>query len=93
MAGRYRVVRLCLWSEEDGTPVKCKGTIRRISEDQDKGWAYVPVLRREITFRPNDFKSQMLLANKPLEDFHIAFNFRGPIADPARSYRSQTRKE
>lgn len=87
MAGRYRVVRLCLWSEEDGEPINCKGTIRRISQDGDKGWVYVPQLRREISFRPNEFSEQTILSNKPLEDFHIAFNFRGPIADPARMYR------
>ena len=92
MAGRYRVVRLCLWSDEDAEPITCQGTIRRVSGERDKGWVYVPVLRREVGFRPNDFKSQAQYSNQPLDHFHIAFNFRGPIADPARLYRSQARK-
>lgn len=83
-AGPFRVVRLCLWSESDGKPIECSGTIRRVYTEGDKGWVYVPALRREIAFRPNDFKSERLAANQPLPDFHIAFNFRGPIADPSR---------
>ncbi len=91
MAGRCRVVKLCLWSDEDGLPITCQGTIRRVSEDTDKGWVYVPILRREIAFRPHDFKAQTILNNRPLEDFHITFNFRGPIADPARLYHQVRR--
>ncbi|QDV11483.1 hypothetical protein CA51_13470 [Rosistilla oblonga] len=84
MAGRYRVVRLCVWGNERGEPIPCQGTIRRVSEDTDKGWVYVPALRREIIFRPTEFQSQTMLSNRPLEDFCIAFNFRGTIADPIR---------
>lgn len=84
MAGRYRVVRLCLWADESGEPIPCQGTIRRVSEDTDKGWVYVPSLRKEIIFRPTEFRSQTMLSNRPLEDFYIAFNFRGTIADPVR---------
>lgn len=90
MSGRYRVVRLCLWSDERGAPIVCSGTIRRISEQPDKGWVYVPILRRELAFRPTDFKAQSVLPNEPLQDFHVAFNFRGPIADPVRLYRVQS---
>ncbi|MCA9109913.1 MAG: hypothetical protein KDA52_08210 [Planctomycetaceae bacterium] len=87
MGGRHRVIRLCLWSDDDGTPVICSGTIRRVSEESDKGWVYVPTLRRELIFRPSDFKGQTIHPNQPLQDFHIAFNFRGPIADPVRLSR------
>jgi len=88
MAGRFRVIRLCLWSGENGIPITCSGTIRRVSQDTDKGWVYVPVLRREVNFRPTEFKSQTIQADEPLQDFHIAFNFRGPIADPVKFYRA-----
>lgn len=92
MAGRYRVVRLCHWADDNGNPILCQGTIRRVSEDTDKGWVYVPSLRREIIFCPTEFQSQTMLSNRPLEDFYIAFNFRGTIADPVRLV-SASRKE
>lgn len=90
-AGAFRVVRLALWSDEDGKPVVCSGTIRRMSEGR-KGWVYVPALRKTIPFQPSDFKSEKLFVNQPLPEFHIAFNFRGALADPARNYSAKGRE-
>src|SRR5207244_1681247 len=87
MTGRGRVVKVCLWSDEKGMPIICSGTIRRVYKETDKGWVYVPALRREVIFRPTEFLSQPLHVNAPLQDFHVAFNFRGPMADPVRLHR------
>ena len=55
--------------------------------ESDKAWVYVPQIRREVSLRPSDFLNQTVRVNEPLDDFFIAFNFRGPIADPSRFYK------
>jgi len=42
---------------------------------------YVDELMQRITFIPRDFRTD-LRTNVTLGEFHIAFNFLGPIADP-----------
>lgn len=44
-------------------------------------------LRNEIDFRPYEFGIQEPRPGVSLGEFHIAFNFRGPIADPAIFYK------
>lgn len=86
-AGRFRVVRLAVWADDTGMPIVCQGTIRRAVQDSDKGWVYVPQIRREISFQSTDFRDQLIRPDEPLRDFYVSFNFRGPIADPSRFYR------
>lgn len=86
--GSYRVVRLATWCDPQGQPILCQGTLRRLAPDSNKGRVYVPLIRREITLQPTDFVGQTLRINEPLYNFHIAFNFGGPIADPSRFYKA-----
>lgn len=84
--GRNRVIKISTWCDEFGKPVPCKGTIRRVYFDQDAGYVYVPQIRREVKFRPSDYSSATIAPNETLEDFYIAFNFRGPLCDPIKFY-------
>jgi hypothetical protein len=83
-AGKYRVIRLATWCDERGHPVLCDGSVRRVAQDSERGFVYVPLLRREIPFQVRDFADQTLARGERLTDFHISFNFLGPIADPVR---------
>ncbi len=80
-------VRRAVWCDDHGKPVSCRGTIRQLLHGAERGRVYCPEVGLRIPFDVHGFKSQDLRFNAPLKDFYIAFNFRGPIADPARAYR------
>lgn len=85
--GKYRVIRLATWCDEHGEPIKCDGTIRRTPAGSERGYVYVPTLRREVPFQVGDFSGQDLTRGERLNDFYISFNFLGPIADPVRYFK------
>jgi hypothetical protein len=84
--GRRRVVRSYLASTQDGQPRTFHGTVRWISENERRGEVYVEELRRHLLFLPREFGRPGISHGEPLGDFHIAFNFLGPIADPRTHY-------
>ena len=84
--GRRRVVRSYLASTQDGQPRTFHGTVRWISENERRGEVYVEELRRHLLFLPREFGRPGISHGEPLGDFHIAFNFLGPIADPLTHY-------
>ena len=84
LSGKYRVVKLAVWANSQGDAIPCSGTVRTITDDYQRGFVYCPPLRMEIPFQPNEFPKANLRRDDPLDDFFIAFNFRGPTADPAR---------
>jgi hypothetical protein len=79
-------VRRAVWCDERGEPVPCRGTIRQLFPGDERGRVFCPELGLRIPFDAQGFKAQDLRINAPLKDFYIAFNFRGPIADPVRFY-------
>ncbi len=79
--GRRRIIRSYLASAETGEPRKFHGTVSRIFAEGTRGEVYVEELMQRITFIPRDFRTD-LRTNATLGEFHIAFNFLGPIADP-----------
>jgi hypothetical protein len=87
LTGTYRAIRLATWCDSRGRPIPCKGTIRRLFNKDERGTVYVPQIRMTVPFLTGDFQTQNLVREGPLRDFFIAFNFRGPIADPERHYR------
>lgn len=79
---RRRVIRTYLASNADGTPKVFHGTIAWLDPGRRKGEVYVEELRREFLFLSHDFRLDDPQKGLDLGDFHIAFNFLGPIADP-----------
>jgi hypothetical protein len=87
MGGKHRVIQLATWCDDAGEPIPCTGTIRRLYDEDQRGFVYCSQIRAQIPFQTKLFLEQRLQRDAPLLDFHIAFNFRGAIADPARHYR------
>ena len=79
--GPRRIMRSYLMSTSDGEPKKFSGTVEWISSDK-RGAIYIPELRKTIPFRPSDFRQPDIIKGSALNDFHIAFNFIGFLADP-----------
>lgn len=81
--GRRRVIKSYLASNIDGTPMKFNGTVISVNNNGSKGEVYVEEIRRNIYFLPIDFNQPNIQKNETINNFHIAFNFIGPIADDA----------
>jgi hypothetical protein len=81
--GRRRIIRSYLASTPDGQPRKYSGEVAWRVEDPFKvGGVEVTQLRLRIHFIPQDFNRPNIRRGESLDEFHIAFNFLGPIADP-----------
>ncbi len=89
VTGRRRIIRSYLASTGDGRPRKFNGTVAWVSGEGSRGEVYVEELRRKIRFLPRDFNRLDIKERETLNDFHLAFNFIGPIADPMSYLRSQ----
>ena len=88
-----RVHLTYLASNSNGNPTKYTGRVASASADGRKGKVWVDQLRAEIDFVPLHFSSEHYRSNgEILPEFHIGFNYRGPIADPIRP-RSAARKQ
>ena len=85
--GRRRIIRSYLASRPDGRPRRFSGEVAWISGDGTRGDVYVTELRRRMPFLPRDFRGPDMRRGETLGEFHIAFNFLGPIADPPGHYR------
>jgi len=89
VTGRRRIIRSYLASTIDGKPRKFNGSVDWVSEDGRKGGIYIDELRHIIPFFPRDFNRPDIKKHDSLNDFHLAFNFIGPIADPKSYLKSQ----
>ena len=85
--GRRRIVRTYVVSEADGQARLFHGTIAHLTNDGRKGQVYVEELRRNIPFIANDFSLIEAQRGDVLGPFAIAFNYLGPVADPAGASR------
>lgn len=79
---RRRVIRTYVASTPDGTPRTYHGTISWLDPSARKGDVRVEELRASIVFFTHDFRMDDPHIALDIGDFHIAFNFLGPIADP-----------
>ncbi len=85
--GRRRIVRSYIASAPTGVPQKFHGIVAWVAPDGVKGSVHIEELRRQIDFRPRDFGKPDITPRSSLGEFHIAFNFVGPIADPVSYYK------
>ncbi len=79
---RRRVVRNYVASTPEGRPRVFQGTVSSVDRRGRKGELYVDELRRSIQFLLADFRMTDAEIGENPGDFHIAFNFLGPLADP-----------
>jgi hypothetical protein len=68
------------------------GTIRWLAADGRKGEVYVEELRRAVPIQTREFNLGDAERGRSLGDFHIAFNYLGPIAEPTHFYRASRKR-
>jgi len=85
--GRRRIIRSYLTSTPTGHPQKFHGDVHWLASSGARGEVYVEEIRHKILFLPQDFRRPDIAFGDTLGEFHIAFNFLGPIADPVGYYR------
>lgn len=86
VTGRRRILKTYLASNSDGEPIKYHGTVLWVSADGSKGEILVEGIRQRVAFFPRDFKIDEIGKDEQISDFHIAFNYIAPTADPAYHY-------
>ena len=93
--GRRRILRSYLASTSDGNPKKFTGEVAwRHEKPYEPGAIYVSELQRSrITFIPQQFGKPDIRPGESPGEFHIAFNFLGPIADPVTYYSQPLQKK
>jgi len=80
--GKRRIIRSYLASSEGGRPLSFHGEVQWLSPDGLRGDVYVAELMRPVKFFVREFPKQDMRKGLSLGEFHIGFNFLGPIADP-----------
>ena len=88
VSSRRRILRSFLAAEPIGTPRIFRGAVRSVDPGGRRAQVFVEELRQRITFLPVDFGRPEIRVGDSLGEFHIAFNFIGPIADPLTRSRA-----
>jgi hypothetical protein len=82
--GRRRIIRSYLASTPEGEADVYDGSVSTIDNDRGRGYVYVARLRRSVPFFPREFGLATVRVGDAVDRFHIAFNFRGAVADPVQ---------
>ena len=90
---RRRLIRAYVASYPDGSPRAYHGTIQWLSADGRKGEVYAEEIRRQVQFQTREFNLGDVERGRSLGDFHIAFNYLGPIAEPVHFYGASRRRD
>lgn len=85
--GRRRIIRHYLASNPDGSPKVYNGTVVWANPEGSQGSIYIEDLLQKINFIPRDFGRPQISSHETISNFHIAFNYIGPIADPEQYLR------
>lgn len=79
-----RVIASFVAADSSGKPVRFSGQVRSVLPDGRSGRVWVEQLNAELPFFPLRFGMDDPRRGDPLPEFHVAFNMRGPYADPIR---------
>ena len=91
--GPRRIIRSYIASLPDGKPRKFTGEVSWLSEDVTKGGVFIPEIREVVLFFPREFNRPDIRRGQSLGEFHLAFNFLGPSADPVGHLRTSKRRK
>ncbi|MCK8503577.1 hypothetical protein [Myxococcus fulvus] len=83
-SGRKRVAKTFIVTDGADVPTVYSGTIQWVSPDENAGQVLVDRLRVPIKFSPRDFRLREIQKGQALPEFHVAFSYLGPFADPPR---------
>ncbi len=84
-----RRVRKMFMASKDGKPLLFDGNVLNDVSENETGRIYVDQVRAPVALTPRDFDKKELRKNDSLSNFHIAFAFTGPVAQPAHFLRSR----
>jgi len=84
LRGKRRIIRFYLAGDPNGKPRVFHGAVRMVEADGRRGQVFVDELGQRIPFFPADFGQPNI--GDSLGEFHIAFNFLGPVADSTLRY-------
>ena len=85
--GRRRIFRSFLASEAGGSPKAYHGTVRHVEPRGHRAQVFVDEIGQHLTLLPADFGRPDIRQGDSLGEFHIAFNFIGPILDPLARFK------
>lgn len=92
--GPRRIIRSYLASLPNGTPRKFTGEVSLVSGDGTKGEVRISEIRGVVVpFFPREFNRPDIRRGQSLGEFHLAFNFLGPSADPISYFRASKSKK
>ncbi|GAA4905902.1 hypothetical protein [Mucilaginibacter defluvii] len=86
--GRRRLAKTFLSSNPDGSPKEYSGRISRsvsYAQGQKRGDIYIYEIQAYVPFLLPDFSKNYFQEGEKISRLYIAFNFRGPIAIPAKN--------
>ena len=82
-----RIFKSFLMSNDSGVR-KLSGEIKNIKSSRNRGDIYIDELKTTVRMLPSDFSLTESDKGNSLHNFHIAFNFLGPLADNEKYYKS-----
>lgn len=86
-----RIVRQLAVAGPDGKHRLFRGRVEDLKSHRGKRWRVrIEGLGRTIALLDRDFLADDIKPGRQLRDFAIAFNYRGPIADPASRYERRS---
>ena len=85
--GGRRLRKLYMASLE-GQPLEYNGQVQHDIAEHQIGRLWVDKIHANVLVTPHDFDRRQLRRHETLNDFHIAFSFTGPIAQPQRYLRT-----
>ncbi|MEW5958973.1 MAG: hypothetical protein AB1801_14670, partial [Chloroflexota bacterium] len=91
--GPRRIIRSYLASLPNGEPRKFTGEVSWVSGDGTKGEVRISEIREVVSFFPREFNRPDIRRGQSLGEFHLAFNFLGPSADPISYFRVSKSKK
>lgn len=83
-----RVIRRLYVAEADGKPMMYRG---RLEKERSEGhwWINIEGVTGRVDLLARDFRNENLQPGRELKNLAIAFNYLGPIVDPASRYGSR----
>ncbi|ODW50568.1 hypothetical protein BBL88_17745 [Vibrio parahaemolyticus] len=84
--GSRRVFKSFVMSNELGVK-KLSGELTQINAPRNRGQIYIDELKTTVRLLPSDFSLTESDRGSSLNNFHIAFNFLGPLADNEKYYK------
>ncbi len=82
-----RRLRKMFIASKEGQPLTYDGFISQDIRQNEFGKIWIDTIRLSVNITPRDFDRQTLSKGETLSDFHLAFSYTGPVAQPPHLLR------